>query len=436
VSERLHIVIDAQIPLGGSAGGVEQFIVGLVQALGKLDGPEEYTIVGPRQQPDWLAAFVGPNQRIVSAPGPAERLRRVKRTLAPLHRPLRLVMDRFRRAAQDRREVWVVPESGGFFEALGGEVLHFPHQSFIHSSLPTIYNPHDLQHRHLPDFFSRGEIARRETLYRAGCSLARAVATASHWSAEDVVRSYGVPSDRIAIVPSGAPTDLYQVSPPESLMVVRGKYHLPERFALYPAQTWPHKNHLGLIRALAILQKTCGLTLTVVCTGTKSPFFRAIARESHQLGVAPQLFFLGYVPAQDLRALYHLAQFLVFPSLFEGGGLPVIEAFKEGLPVACSAVTSLPEIAGDAALLFDPTSPERIAGVLRRMVTEDSLLETLRQRGQANGAQYRWERTGQIFRALYRSVAGRPLAEYDRYLLAGSRLSRTPQSVERALDVR
>jgi glycosyltransferase involved in cell wall biosynthesis len=422
VQSELNVVIDAQISLSGSAGGVEQFIAGLVHALGKLDGTERYTVVGPCEQPDWLRPLLGPNQRIVSAPRPPERLRMIKRILGPLRLPLRAVMGRVRQAARARREVWTVPESSGFFESLGGEVVHFPHQSFVRSRLPTIYNPHDLQHRHLPGFFSRGEVARREKLYQAGCHHAQVVATASRWSAEDVERSYGVPRDRIVIVPSGASTELYEAATQPTLTEVMKRYRLPEVFALYPAQTWPHKNHLGLIRALAFLREAHGIALNVVCTGSKNRFFRTVVKETHERGVAKQLFFPGYIPGRDLRALYHLAQFLVFPSFFEGGGLPVVEALAEGLPVACSTATSLPEIVRDAALLFDPASPEAMAEVLWRMTTDVALLEVLRRRGYEQAARFSWERMGRTFRALYRRVAGRTLATEDRELLADSRL--------------
>ena len=422
VPDQLHIVIDAQLGFGGNAGGIEQFTAGLVRALGRLDGPEKYTIVDSHEHPGWLGPVLGPNQRIVSVPGSPERLRMVKRSLGPLRAPLRTVLRRVRQVASDRRTAWTVPESAGFFESLGGEVVHFPHQSFIKSKLPTIYNPHDLQHRHFPGFFSPGEIARRETVYRAGCVHARFVATASLSSAEDVEHAYGVPRDRIAVVHSGAATELCEAVTEETLKEVRDKYRLPEAFALYPAQTWPHKNHLGLIQALALLRETHGLDLHVVCTGAKNRFFRTIARAAREQRVAGQLLFLGYVSARDLRALYHLARFLAFPSLFEGGALPLIEAFREGLPVACASATSLPEIAGDAAVLFDARSPQAIAEALRLMASDSTLLEALRRRGHLRAACFGWERMARTYRALYRLVANRPLSAEDRELIAASQL--------------
>jgi glycosyltransferase involved in cell wall biosynthesis len=421
VQTGLHVVIDAQIDLSGNPGGIEQFIAGLVHALGELDGPERYTIVGPCEQPDWLAGAVGPNQRIVAAPRPTERLRALKRALGPFREPIRVAIRRARQSISTRRQTWSVPESSGFFESLSGEIVHFPHQSFIRSSLPTVYNPHDLQHRHLPEFFTSGEVARRESLYRAGCTYSSAVTTASRWAARDVELSYGVPSERMFVVPSGASTELYPPPTPESLGDVRRRLSLPDVFALYPAQTWPHKNHVGLIKAIAFLKEARDITLHVVCTGAQNRFFPQVAQAARAHGVERQFLFAGYVSGHDLRALYRLATFLVFPSLFEGGGLPVVDAFREGLPVTCSAVTALPEIAGDGALLFDPESTEQMSAALQRMTIDPQLRQGLRLRGHERAAHFTWERMARTYRAVYRLIAGRGSSAEDRELLAAAR---------------
>jgi len=128
--------------------------------------------------------------------------------------------------------------------------------------------------------------------------------------------------------------------------------------------------------------------------------------------------FLDFVSSSELRALYHLAQFVVFPSLFEGGGFPVLEAFREETPIACSAVTSLPEYGGDAILLFDPTSVESIAQAIHRMTMDVQLRTKLRQRGAARISSFTWERTAKMYRALYRKVAGHPLTDEERHSLA------------------
>jgi len=417
----LKVIINAQLPPGGIVGGVEQFIVGLVHALGQLnDGSEEYIIIGPWQVPDWLKPYLGPNQRIVSGPkpqpGPMERM---KRLLGPLRSPV----GKLRRAGRrlilgpPKPPLPVVSESNGFYESFGADVIHFPYPDFVRCGLPMIFNPHDLQHLHYPQFFTEEEITRREIFYPAGCRYAQAVAAESKWAKDDIVRQYNISPLKIFVIPRGSPTELYERVTDKVLGDVKLKFRLPHTFALYPAQTWPHKNHLRLLEAIAWLRDREALTVNLVCTGKQNDFWPVIERGIYELGLENQVRFLGFVRPAELRALYHLAQFVIFPSLFEGGGFPVLEAFTEGVPVACSAVTSLPECGGDAVLLFDPTRVESIAEALHRMTVDAELRATLRQRGMVRARFFTWERTAKAYRALYRQVAGRRLSEEERRLL-------------------
>lgn len=416
------VLISAQLLPGGGAGGVEQFIIGLVHALGQLDdGPEEYIVIGPDLDPYWLEPYLGPNQRIV--PGsPSSRSELMKRLLGPLRRPAGKLWRRARRLllGSSRLPVPTVPESDGFYESLGANVVHFPHQSFVRCSLPMIYNPHDLQHLHYPQFFTQEELAWHETFCRAGCRYAQAIVAESRWVKNDMVRQYGIDPRKIYVIPWGSPTELYEAMTDKILMDVRQKFRLPQAFALYPAQTWPHKNHIRLLEAIRLLRDQDSLLVNLVCTGKKNDFWTTVAKHIRELRLEEQVRFLGFVSPTELRALYRLAQFVVVPSLFEGGGFPVLEAFREGTPVTCSAVTSLPEYGGEAVLFFDPTSVESIAEAARRITTEPELCATLRQRGSERIRLFNWERTARAYRALYRKVAAHPLSDEERALLAGT----------------
>ncbi len=310
-----------------------------------------------------------------------------------------------------------VPESDGFYEALGVDLLHFPHQRFIRCSLPTIFNPHDLQHLQFPQFFSKEDAAWREAIYRAGCSHAQAIAAESRWVKGDIVRRYHVDARKVYAILRGSPTQLYDQTTGKILAKAKRKFRLPEAFAFYPAQTWAHKNHIRLLEALRLLRDRDGLAIHLVCTGKKNSFWPQIEARIRKLKLDNQVNFLGFVSPSELRAIYHLAEFLVFPSLFEGGGFPITEAFQEGAPVACSCATSLPEYGGDAVLLFDPTSTESMAQALRRMSADARLRETLRQRGSGRIRLFEWERTARTYQALYRKVGGRPLSREDCALL-------------------
>ncbi len=384
---------------GGDAGGVEQFVLGLVRSLGRLtDGTEEYVVVSHRDAPAWLEPWLGSNQHLVAGPPHPGGLQRAVRRVS---RQSPLATD-------------------GFFESLDVAVAHFPYQSYVDCRLPTVYNPHDLQHRHYPEFFAAEQLAWRETVHSLALRRATAVAAESRWAAEDIVREYAVDPGKVFVVPRGAPTDLYEPPPDALLEEVRRAFSLPRDFALYPARAWPHKNHLRLVEALALLRDRDGVHLDLVCTGRPTEHWSQVEGRARELGLESQVHALGFVEPPVLRALYRLARMVVVPSLFEGGGFPVLEAFYEGTPVACSRATCLPETAGDAALLFDPQSVGEIAEALRRLVADGDLRASLAERGAKRIALFDWEKTARAYRALYRKVAGFALSAEDSAALTGS----------------
>ena len=418
----MRIAIDAQLQPTGHWGGVEQFVLGLVHALGRLDdGAEEYVIVGHWENADWLKPHLGPNQELVKAP-PPNTLEPVKQRLGPLRAPARRFLRRWRRLTRrvPGSPANVALEPNRFYESLGVALVHFPFQIFSYCRLPIIYNPHDLQHLHYPQFFSREDVAARESTYSVACRIAQAVVTDAKWVKDDIGRQYGVASEKIFAIPMGAPTELYDDITAPLLAEVKAKFHLAQTFAFYPAQTWQHKNHLRLLDALAALRDDAGISLPLVCTGKLNEHWPKIKARIRALGLQSHVQFLGFIEPNDLRALYHLAQFVIHPSLFEGGGLPILEAFREGAPVACANVTSLPEYAGNAALYFDPTSVTSIADAAKRMTTDAALRESLCARGAVRVREFTWERTARMYRALYRQIAGQRLSDSERDLLANA----------------
>jgi glycosyltransferase involved in cell wall biosynthesis len=432
----LRIAIDAQLLPNHGSGGVESALVGLLYAVGQLaDSQEEYTIIGPWQEPDWLEPYLGPNQRLTRGPrgGKGGPLAPFRRTLGPLKRLARSIWrESFQALALPPPGLRPkVPTSDGFYESLGCDVIHFPCQRFTSCALPMIYNPHDLQHLHYPQFFSPDALAWRETIYAAGCHLAHTVVVGSQWVKQDVVRHYHLDAGKVQVIPWAPPTQAYATPSPEALAAVVSRYQLHLPFAFYPAMTWEHKNHLRLLEALAHLRDQEGLVVHLICTGYRYPgHWPRIERKLNALDLNDQAQFLGMVPPQDLRAIYRLAQFVIVPTLFEAASGPVFEAWQEGVPVACSTVTSLPEQAGSAALLFDPFSVSTIADVVRRMTTDKRLRDELVHKGKQRLQDFSWERTAKAYRAVYRRAACQPLTEEDRWLL-GWDWMREPSPIEK-----
>lgn len=435
-NQSLRIAINAQLLPNSGAGGVESVLIGLISALGKInDGHEEYIIIGSWQEPNWLKPYLGPNQRIVQGPRPLNTgkgksalLKVVKRALAPI-KPL--VRELF--SAQPARLWPGVPISNGFYENLGCDVIHFPFQNFTLCALPIIYNPHDLQHLHYPRFFTPTNIAWREVIYPAGCHFAHTVVAASQWIKQDIVRHYHLDPDKIQVIPFAPSTQAYPEPKSDIIEDIRKKYRLAKPFAFYPAMTWEHKNHLRLLEALAILRDREGLIIRLVCTGSRDPrFWPQIEASIQALHLQEQVQFLGLVSPEDLRVLYRLAQFVVVPTLFEAASGPVFEAWQENVPVTCSTVTSLPEQAGDAALLFDPFSVPFIADAVRRMATDEHLRTELICKGKLRLCDFSWERTAKAYRAVYRRAARRPLSDEDQWLLSWDWM-RNPNSMQKEM---
>jgi glycosyltransferase involved in cell wall biosynthesis len=418
MTDRLQVAIDAQVT-PGMAGGIALFVRSLVRALGQLtDGSESYrVIVRSEQQRDWLSVHLGPNQTLV-----------MKSQREPNNKPplLRRVLKPFRPAVRYMRQLMhsrispEVPMSNGFYESLGCDVVHFPTQGYVSCALPTVYNPHDLQHLHFPEFFTPPILAWREAVYPAGCQLAKTVVVGSEWVKTDVVRHFRIRPDKVQVIREAPSTESFPEPTENDLSLIQRKYALLQPIALYPAVTWSHKNHIRLLQALAYLRDTRGLLINLVCTGSRyDPHWPPIQACLEELKLSPQAMFLGFVPEDDLRAIYRVAQFLVLPSLFEANSLPIFEAWLEGVPVTCSNIPALQEQVGDAAHLFNPQQVGSIADAVARLSTDVSLQEALRARGYQRVKEFNWERTAKAYRAVYRRAAGYPLTDEDRWLLKG-----------------
>jgi glycosyltransferase involved in cell wall biosynthesis len=423
--EKLRVVINAQLEPGGGAGGIETAL----RALGSIalldDGPEEYLFVGHWREPEWLRPWVGPRALIVPGQSPEppvvarpDRSELLKRALGPLRPVARRVKASL--LSSPRTGNGGAPlQAGNFYERLGCDVVHFPFQHFEPCARPTVFNPHDLQHLHFPEFFSEEETARRETTYRAACREAHTIVVASEFIRQDLLRWYSIEPDKVQVIPWAPPP----APAPASRSEVREKYALPGGpFMLYPAMTWEHKNHCRLLEAMALLRDRDGLRVSLVCTGRKTDFWPEIERRLSELRLEDQARFLGIVPVEDLHAIYLSAQFVVIPTLFEAASAPLFEAWQAGAPVACAAVTSLPEQGADAALFFHPLSVAAIADAVARLATDAELREELRRRGLRRLQDFSLERTARAYRAVYRQAAGRRLEDEDLRLLGRERL--------------
>ena len=366
----MHVVINAQLD-PEQAGGIAQVIAGLAHGLGRLCEHDAFTFVCSPRSAEWLRSYDTGATRIVvnekTTPGPRRGLR----------------------------------ISDGFWESFNPDVLHFPYQACTRTDVPTVFNPHDLLHVHFPEFFSDEERERRESMLGEACQQAAVVAVASGWVRQDVTRHYSLDADKVRVIAWGAPSALSSAPIPSEVDEVLRSFQLARGFAFFPAQTWPHKNHARLLEAITLLRDELGVRVPLVCTGTLTDHADSLQRRTHELRLDGQTRWLGRVGDRPLTALYRAARLVVVPSLFEAASFPVMEAFDQGVPVACSRVTSLPEQAGDAALLFDPEDARDIARAILTLWRNEPLRQSMIDRGRRRAAQYSWDATARAYVDLY-----------------------------------
>jgi glycosyltransferase involved in cell wall biosynthesis len=240
---------------------------------------------------------------------------------------------------------------------------------------------------------------------RSAVRIARFVVTISEFSKRTLAGRYGVPRDRIHVTPCGVRRDVFTPAPqPGAPDTVRAELDLPQSVLFFPANTWPHKNHLRLLDALAVLRDIDGLRPGLILTGSPKQAHRHVLASVARLGLDRQVRWLGFVDQARLVGLYRTATALVFPSLHEGFGMPILEAMACGCAVACARTTALGEIAGEAALTFDPTDVSDIVHALRALLGNEALRRDLSDRGLQRAAAFSWERTGRETLRVYDEV--------------------------------
>ena len=255
------------------------------------------------------------------------------------------------------------------------DAIHFPLTVMVPpvTAPPAVTTVLDVQHELLPEFFSRTERLYRRRVYGWTVRKSRLIVTISHHAAGTIVEHLGVPAERVRPIHFGI--DHERFTPGAEAR---------REFLLYPALGWPHKNHARLFEAFSVLRSR-DLGLELVLTGYDGP-------------TPPGVRSLGRVSPTELVDLYRTATALVFPSLYEGFGQPPLEAMACGCPVACSNAASLPEVVGDAARLFDPTSTEEMVAAVEDVLSDP---EAWRRRGLERAAGFTWEATARAHEAVY-----------------------------------
>jgi len=376
----MRIWIDLRWMHPGLAGGIENLARSFVGELLRFDATNHYRLMMPAAAAEDFDLRFRENFTIEAVDGPQAVWRRLRRKLQPsLAGP---------NPVDDAPDVAL---------SLSGYIVP---DLFSYRNLLVFA---DLQHEYHPEFFSPDVLAERQRVFSTSIEKAERIIAISEHTRQTLLDRYRLRPDRVVTACLAADPSFHAERwQPDRLSSVMRKHALtPGSYLLYPANTWAHKNHLGALEALALLRDRHGRRPLLVLTGASKEGQAQIETAIVRLGLASQVRFLGYCPAEDLPALYRGALALFYPSLFEGFGIPLLEAMHCDCPIVCSDRTSLPEIAGDAGLQVDPLAPERMAAALDRLLGSPALQATLRERGRLQARRFSWRQfTLTVLRAL------------------------------------
>lgn len=365
--------------------GIGTYIRNLVTHLNRLDSTTEYILLC-KPDDQTFASGLGENFRLVSQPAEPYS-----------------ISEQIRIPIQLKREAI--------------DLFHAPHYTLpALTPCRSIVTIHDCIHlrfpQYLPNRLAHGYA--RAALWTATHRSDR-VLTVSEASKQDILTFFDIPADKITVIPN-AIDDCFFVPPPDkNIERIRERYQLQAPFLLYVGNVHPHKNLERLLDAFYKVRSLGHDDLTLLIIGDDITRYAKLRRAVHRYQLHRYVRFLGFVPNETLRVLYHLARAFVFPSLYEGFGLPPLEAMASGTAVVTSNVSSLPEVTGDAAILVDPHSQDAIAGGICRVLEDNVLREELVTKGQARAKQFSWDRSIQHTLEIYRET-----------LLSNQRLSTPP----------
>ena len=286
-------------------------------------------------------------------------------------------------------------------------LFHTPHYVLpVLTPCRSIVTIHDCIHLIFPQYLrNRLVYAYARTMFWTAVHRASRILTVSEASKNDILRFFDVPSERVTVIYNAIDNRFYEEPTDEQIARVRERYQLHDRFLMYAGNVKPHKNLERLIDAFVLLRKNGLGDVKLLITGSEISRYATLRRAVHRHNLHKHVRFLGYQSEETLAALYRLADVFVFPSLYEGFGLPPLEAMASGTPVVVSNVSSLPEVVGDAGLLVNPYDPQAIADGISRVLVDKKLREELSARGVVRARAFSWPESVKRIRQIYQEVA-------------------------------
>lgn len=372
----MRIAIDAH-SVGTGLGGNESYATNLIEALAEIDSRNEYTIYVTKVPARERFENRWSNFRVRST-----------RPHTPLIRiPLSLSRE-LRRNPVD--------------------VLHVQFTAPPFAPCPVVVSIHDLSFEHFPQTFKRRSRVQLRMTVRKSAREAAQILTLSEFVRNDVIKTYGINREKVTAIPLAAAEKFAPVEDPTKLQRIKQKYGIHGDYILTVGAIQPRKNLPRLCEAYSLLRRSQPefKLPKLVLVGKLAWLYDETLRGIKELGLTDSVTLTGYVPEEDLPALYSGATCFVYPSYFEGFGLPPLEAMKCGAPTIVGNRTSLPEVVGDASILVDPFEVNDIASALSRLVTDSELRASLRAAGLKRARLFDWRDTARKTLAVYERAAG------------------------------
>lgn len=372
---QLRIAIDAH-SVGAGLGGNESYATNLIEALAEIDPVNNYTLFVTRDEAVKRFRNRWPNF-VVRSTLPHTPLVRIPLTLS----------------AELRRHPV--------------DILHVQFTSPPFAPCPVVVSIHDLSFEHLPETFNRRSWAQLRLTVRRSARKARRVLALSEYTRQDIISTYKISPNLVTAIPLGTAPHFRPITDEKELQRVRHTYGIARNYILSVGSIQPRKNLGRLAQAYARLRERLpeNELPQLVIVGKRAWLYREILREIEQLRTDDCVITTGYVPECDLPALYSGAICFVYPSYFEGFGLPPLEAMKCGAPVITGDRTSLPEVVGDAGLLVNPFDVDAIASAMQRVITDSKLRSELKLKGLNRAGMFDWRETARQTLEVYREAA-------------------------------
>jgi glycosyltransferase involved in cell wall biosynthesis len=298
------------------------------------------------------------------------------------------------------------------------DLLHVQYTAPLACPVPVVVSVHDVSFLVHPEYFPKlRALQLRWSVARTIRSAAR-ILTVSDFSRNSIIEAYGDScAGKIVVVPNAAASGLRPVSRESATAAVRAHFHSAKPFILSVGDLQPRKNHIGLIAAFAELVRTFPqLTHNLVLAGKDTWFSPKVRETARQSGVADRIQFVGYVSDEDLLHLYNACDLSVFPSFYEGFGLPVLEAMACGRAVACSSTSAIPEVADSAAIMFDPYSTKEMVRAMADLLRDAELRARMERLGLQRASRFSWRAAAQQTLEVYREVAERHRAAVKEFV--------------------